>query len=94
MSKKLLIQNATVVNYDSIVKNQSILVEDGVITYVGEEKGFKIDSETKVIDAKEKYVLPGGVDPHTHLEEKIGDLVTVDDFYHGSRAAVSFISIF
>lgn len=91
MSKGILIRNATVVNYDSVVKNQSILIEGGVIKFVGEENGLKVDAETRVIDAHGKYVLPGGIDPHTHFELEFGGTVSVDDFYHGTRAAVSFV---
>lgn len=91
MSKGILIRNATVVNYDSVVENQSILIEGGVIKFVGEENGLKVDAETRVIDAQGKYVLPGGIDPHTHFELEFGGTVSVDDFYHGTRAAVSSV---
>lgn len=91
MSKGILIRNATVVNYDSVVENQSIIIEGGVIKFVGEENGLKVDAETRVIDAQGKYVLPGGIDPHTHFELEFGGTVSVDDFYHGTRAAVSFV---
>lgn len=93
MSNRILIQNATVVNYDSIVRNQSIFVEDGVIKFVGDEKNFKIPTETRVIDAQGKYVLPGGIDPHTHFELEFGGTVAVDDFHHGTRAAVSVLAV-
>lgn len=99
MSETTLIRNATVVNFDSIAKNQSILVENGVITFVGDEKSLKTTpAKVKVIDAKEKYVIPGGIDPHTHLEEHLDfdgkELVTADDFYHGTRAAVCINKIY
>jgi dihydropyrimidinase len=35
----------------------------------------------KVIDAAGKYVLPGCVDPHTHLDMPFGGTVTIDDVY-------------
>ena len=43
----------------------------------------------KVIDAKWKLVLPGGIDPHTHLEQSVGSFCTADDFYSGTCAAVA-----
>lgn len=52
MAQKILIQNATVVNYDSIAKNQSIFIEGGVIKFVGDAKSFQIsiEADVKVID--------------------------------------------
>ena len=41
----------------------------------------------RVIDATGKYLLPGCVDPHTHLEMPWRGKTTVDDFYHGHVAA-------
>lgn len=33
--------------------------------------------------------MPGGIDPHTHFELEFMNTVTVDDWYHGSRAALA-----
>lgn len=88
MSQKILIRNATIVNCDSIQSNQSILIDEGVIKFIGDEKSVP-ESDAKVIDACGKYVIPGGIDPHTHFELEFGGTVSVDDFYHGTRAAVS-----
>src|SRR5215207_7347970 len=54
-----------------------ILVEDGVITRIGRDLE---ESADRVIDAGGMYVLPGGVDPHTHLEMPSGGTTTCDDF--------------
>jgi dihydropyrimidinase len=88
MSQKILIKNATIVNCDSIQCNQSIVIEDGKIIFIGDEKDVQT-SDVKVIDACGKYVIPGGIDPHTHFELEFGGTVSVDDFYHGTKAAVS-----
>lgn len=43
----------------------------------------------RIIDAAGKYVIPGGIDPHTHLEFKFGGTTTADDFYQGTKAAIA-----
>jgi dihydropyrimidinase len=50
--------------------------------------GAKLDMEAdKVIDAKGKLVIPGGIDPHTHMELPFGGTTAADDFLTGTRAA-------
>ena len=41
------------------------------------------------IDAAGKYVLPGGIDSHCHIEQEssLGDIMSADDFYSGTRSA-------
>src|ERR687897_2647209 len=41
----------------------------------------------RVVDASGRYVLPGGVDPHTHLDMPFGGTITVDDFESGQTSA-------
>lgn len=61
-----------------------ILVEDGKITLIGKE--IKVEADT-IIDAKDKYVIPGGVDVHTHLDMPFGGTTSADDFESGTKAA-------
>jgi dihydropyrimidinase len=61
-----------------------IYVEDESVTLIGESLDPPAD---KVIDATGKYVLPGGVDPHTHLDMPFGGTVTVDDVESGQISA-------
>src|SRR3990170_2155658 len=50
--------------------------------------GESLDVEAdRVIDAAGKYVLPGCVDPHTHLDMPFGGTVTIDDFTSGQTSA-------
>ena len=49
-------------------------------------KDLVIDAD-KEIDASGKLVIPGGVDPHTHLELPFGGTTTSDTFETGTRAA-------
>lgn len=47
------------------------------------DKIFSIQASQgiKVIDASGKYVMPGGIDPHTHLDAPFMGQITADDFY-------------
>src|SRR5213595_1038827 len=61
-----------------------VFVEDERISLIGETLDVTAD---RVIDAAGKYVLPGCVDPHTHLDMPFGGTVTIDDVESGQIAA-------
>jgi dihydropyrimidinase len=61
-----------------------VYVEDEAVTLIGESLDMAAD---KVIDASGKYVLPGLVDPHTHLDMPFGGTTTIDDVESGQTAA-------
>src|SRR3989440_3290692 len=61
-----------------------VFVDGERITLIGESLDVAAD---KVIDASGKYVLPGCVDPHTHLDMPFGGTVTIDDVESGQTAA-------
>ena len=61
-----------------------ILVEDAFITLIG--KNLEIAAD-KVVDAKDKLVIPGGIDAHTHLDMPFGGTTSADDFRTGTLAA-------
>ncbi|HVV59068.1 MAG TPA: dihydropyrimidinase [Gaiellaceae bacterium] len=61
-----------------------VFIEDERITLIGESLDVAAD---KVIDATGKYVLPGCVDPHTHLDMPFGGTVTIDDVESGQISA-------
>ena len=63
-----------------------ILVDDGKIRTIGID--LSADAE-KTIDATGKYVIPGGIDPHTHLDFPFGGTVSSDDFSTGIIAAAA-----
>lgn len=82
----LLIRGGTVVNFDqSIVAD--VLIEDGTITAVGPKLTAPAGAE--IIDADGAYVLPGGIDPHTHLDMPFMGTFSSDDFETGTRAALA-----
>mgnify|MGYP001420374333 CR=1 FL=1 len=61
-----------------------VLIEGEKIVAIG--KDLQVD-QAEVIDASGCYLLPGGIDPHTHLDMPFGGTVTSDDFYTGTKAA-------
>ncbi|XP_020290644.1 dihydropyrimidinase isoform X4 [Pseudomyrmex gracilis] len=83
---RLLIKNGKVVNDDGII-DSDVYIEDGIIRQMG--RNLIIPGGTRIIDARGKYVMPGGIDPHTHLEFEFMGTKTVDDFYQGTKAAVA-----
>ena len=82
---KILIKDGKVVNDDG-VKPADVLIEDGIIVAVDE--GLDPDSNTKVINASGKYVLPGGIDTSTFLYGRDDDVKQADDFDSGTKAAL------
>src|ERR671933_239521 len=61
-----------------------VYVEDERISLIGGSLDVQAD---RTIDASGKYVLPGAVDPHTHLDMPFGGTVTIDDFESGQTSA-------
>src|SRR6202045_4317953 len=82
--------------FDTIIANGRVVtatdtyasdlaISNGKITAVGEN--LPRDNATKIIDAAGRYVLPGGIDAHTHLDMPFGGTNSADDFLTGTRAA-------
>src|ERR1700754_1429940 len=61
-----------------------VLVQDEKIELIGMSLDIQADT---VIDASGKYVLPGGIDVHTHMDMPFGGATSADDFETGTRAA-------
>jgi dihydropyrimidinase len=80
---RTLIRNGTLVTAAEIFP-ADLLLADGKIALMGQ--GLPADGAQEV-DASGKYVLPGGIDVHTHLELPFGGTVSSDDFYTGHKAA-------
>jgi len=78
-----LIKNGTVVTASESFK-ADLWIVDGKIFQIGER--LDGDESTRVIDAAGKWVLPGGVDAHVHLDMPMAGTVTADDHYTGTRA--------
>jgi dihydropyrimidinase len=80
-----LIKNGTVITATDMYK-ADVLVKNGIISEIGREIS-KIASE--IIDAADKWVLPGAVDVHTHMDVQCDGMTTVDDFETGTAAAAA-----
>jgi len=79
-----LIRNGTVVTARE-TKPADVRIEGGRIQEVG--PNLPAHSADNVIDATGMYVMPGGIDAHTHLDMPLGRIVSTDDFETGTRAA-------
>lgn len=80
---ELLLKNANIVT-DSENYISDLYIVDGTIERI--EKNIEIPA-TRVIDLKGKYLIPGGIDVHTHFNIDVGIAKSVDDFYTGTVAA-------
>jgi dihydropyrimidinase len=79
-----IIANGTVVTATDTYA-ADVAIEDGRVVALG--RNLPGDNVGHVIDAKGKYVLPGGIDVHTHLDMPFGGTTSSDDFETGTRAA-------
>ena len=83
--------------FDTIVANGTVVtatdtyqadvgIEGGIIRAIAQN--LPHEKAKKIIDAKGKLVIPGGIDVHTHLDMPFGGTTSADDFETGSRAAL------
>src|ERR1041385_260318 len=80
---KTLIKNGRIITATDDYR-ADLLIEDERVSVIG----AKLDMEADVtIDAAGKLVIPGGIDPHTHMELPFGGTESSDDFLTGTRAA-------
>jgi len=82
----VLIKGGTVINADYSVR-ADVLCEDGLIAAVGE--GLEAPKGASVVDAGGQYVMPGGIDPHTHMQLPFMGTVTSEDFETGTSAGLA-----
>src|SRR6188474_2817981 len=80
---RTLIKNGTIITAVDQYRGE-VLVQDEKIELIGTSLDLQAD---KVIDAAGKFVLPGGIDVHTHLDMPFGGATSADDFETGTIAA-------
>src|SRR5215475_2556778 len=82
--------------FDTVVANSRIVtatdtytgdvaIQNGRIAAIGQSE--LRENAAQVIDVNGKYLLPGGIDVHTHLDMPFGGTTSSDDFETGTRAA-------
>ncbi len=80
---RTLIKNGTIITAVDQYRGD-VLIQDERIELIGTSLDLQAD---KVIDAAGKFVLPGGIDVHTHLDMPFGGATSADDFETGTIAA-------
>ena len=82
----VLIKNGTIVNVDQSFQ-ADVLCADGKIQEIG--SNISAPSGAEIIDAAGQYVMPGGIDPHTHMQLPFMGTVASEDFYTGTAAGLA-----
>lgn len=81
-----IIRGGTVVTSESTYR-ADIYCEEGFIKDIGAD--LDVPSGAKVVDAGGCYVMPGGIDPHTHMQLPFMGTVASEDFYTGTAAGLA-----
>ncbi|TFW30323.1 dihydropyrimidinase [Duganella callida] len=83
---KTIIRGGTVVNADRAFRADVLCEADKIIAVA---ENLDVPNGAKIIDAGGQYVMPGGIDPHTHMNLPFMGTVTQDDFYTGTAAGLA-----
>jgi dihydropyrimidinase len=83
----LLIRGGTVVTAEQMMRADVLTDDAGKIAAVGENLSAPAGAE--IIEAGGTYVMPGGIDPHTHMQLPFMGTVASDDFYTGTAAGLA-----
>jgi len=83
---RTLITNGTIVTADGSYR-ADLLIDGETIAQLGRDLGAAGVEADETIDASGKYVIPGGIDVHTHMELPFGGTFAKDTFETGTRAA-------
>ncbi|MCF6287663.1 MAG: dihydropyrimidinase [Proteobacteria bacterium] len=82
----VIIKNGTIIT-DSQRMQADVYCDDGVIKAIGQN--LNVPNNAQVIDASGQYVMPGGIDPHTHMQLPFMGTVASEDFYTGTAAGLA-----
>lgn len=82
----ILIRGGTIATADQTYR-ADVLCRDGIIVEIG--PNLEAPSGAEIVDAGGQYVMPGGIDPHTHMELPFMGTVASEDFFTGTAAAMA-----
>jgi dihydropyrimidinase len=82
---KILIKSARIVHQDRVVESD-ILIDEGKIVDIAEF--IEPNEEYYSIEAIDKLLIPGAIDPHVHMHLPVSGTYSSDDFFTGSMAAL------
>ena len=80
---KTLIKNGTLVTAESSFQADLLIEGEHIIQIAPSIEA----ADAEVVDASGQLVLPGGIDAHVHINLPMGETVSSDDYYTGSKAA-------
>src|ERR1700712_586743 len=82
----LVVQGGTVVNRDGSTP-ATVVIDQGRVTALLSPDAVP-PAAARVVDATGLLVLPGGVDPHCHIGQRLGEYAALDDYEQAGRAAL------
>jgi dihydropyrimidinase len=84
----ILIRGGTVVTAEGTLAADVLIAGEKIAAVIAREAGLPAGGRAgQVIDATGKYVIPGGIDAHTHMEMPFGGTFSSDTFETGTKAA-------
>lgn len=82
----LLIRGATVVTHEESYP-ADVLCADGLIRAIGQN--LEPPTDCQILDGSGQYLMPGGIDPHTHMQLPFMGTVASEDFFSGTAAGLA-----
>ena len=81
---KTIIRGGTIISASDECE-ADILVENEKISMIGTD--LPTEGIDQIVEAQGRFILPGGIDPHTHFDLPMFNTVSSDDHYSGHKAA-------